>query len=122
MFLPYKNLLAKQALNSKQSVKGYDGIIREILRRSGYFSRKIHDDVNFFKIKNSHTAKYMYNIYTINNMRNRYMYFISQRKPKNYKDQRDNSRQFYIQIDFYRWLSKLDQPNKENDNSTKYTK
>ena len=61
----------------------------------------------------------MYNIYTINNMRNRYMYFISQRKPKNYKDQRDNSRQFYIQIDFYRWLSKLDQPNKENDNSTK---
>ena len=44
--------------------------IREILRRSGYFSRKIHDDVNFFKIKNSHTAKYMYNIYTINNMRN----------------------------------------------------
>ena len=53
-------------------------------------------------------------------MRNRYMYFISQRKPKNYKDQRDNSRQFYIQIDFYRWLSKLDQPNKVNDNSTKY--
>ena len=50
------------------------------------------------------------------------MYFISQRKPKNYKDQRDNSRQFYIQIDLYRWLSKLDQPNKVNDNSTKYNK
>ena len=28
---------AKQALNSKQSAKGYERIIQEILRRSGYF-------------------------------------------------------------------------------------
>ena len=31
-------LPAKQILNSKQYAKGYERIIREILRRSGYFS------------------------------------------------------------------------------------
>ena len=37
---------SKQALNSKQCVKGYERIIREILRRSGYF-RVIRMFANF---------------------------------------------------------------------------
>ena len=36
-------LPATQALNSKQSIKGYERIIRGILRRSGYFNLAIHD-------------------------------------------------------------------------------
>ena len=32
--------LAIQALNSKQSAKGYVRIIRDILRRSGYFNKQ----------------------------------------------------------------------------------
>ena len=38
MFWLHRHLPAKQALNSKQSTTGYDRIIWEILRRSGYFS------------------------------------------------------------------------------------
>ena len=38
MFLLDRYLLVKQALNSKKSAKGYERIIPEILRRSGYFS------------------------------------------------------------------------------------
>ena len=38
MFWLHKNLPAKQALNSKQSGKGYVRIIRKILRKSGYFN------------------------------------------------------------------------------------
>ena len=38
MFWLHRHLLAKQVLNSKQSAKGYERIIPEILRRSGYFS------------------------------------------------------------------------------------
>ena len=41
MFWLYRHLLAKQALNSKQSTKGYERIIREILRRSGYFNNTL---------------------------------------------------------------------------------
>jgi len=37
MFWLHKHLPVKQALNSKQSAKGYERIIREILRSSGYF-------------------------------------------------------------------------------------
>ena len=35
MFWLHRHLLAKHALNSKQSTRGYERIIREILRRSG---------------------------------------------------------------------------------------
>ena len=38
MFWLHRHLLAKQVLNSKQSTKGYERIIQEILIRSGYFS------------------------------------------------------------------------------------
>ena len=38
MFWLQRHILAKQALNSKQSAKGYERIIREILRRPGCFS------------------------------------------------------------------------------------
>ena len=38
MFWLHRHLLAKQGLNLKQSAKVYERIIREILRRSGYFS------------------------------------------------------------------------------------
>ena len=37
MFWLHRHLPAKQVLNSKQSAKGYEQIIWEILRRSGYF-------------------------------------------------------------------------------------
>ena len=37
MFWLLKHLPSKQALNSKQSTKGYERKIQEILRRSGYF-------------------------------------------------------------------------------------
>ena len=37
MFWLSRNLPAKHVLNSKQSAKGYERIIQEILRRSGYF-------------------------------------------------------------------------------------
>ena len=36
----HRHLSAKQALNSKQSAKGYERIIEDILRRSGYFKIK----------------------------------------------------------------------------------
>ena len=38
-FLLHRHLPAKPALNSKQSAKGYERIIQEILRRSGYFNK-----------------------------------------------------------------------------------
>ena len=38
-FLFHRHLPAKPALNSKQSAKGYERIIQEILRRSGYFNK-----------------------------------------------------------------------------------
>ena len=38
MFWLHRHLPAKQDLNSKQSAKGHERIIREILRRSDYFS------------------------------------------------------------------------------------
>ena len=37
MFWLHKHLSAMQTLNSKQSIKGYERIFREILGRSGYF-------------------------------------------------------------------------------------
>ena len=40
MFCLHRHLQTKQALNSKHSAKVYERIIREILRRSGYFNRK----------------------------------------------------------------------------------
>ena len=40
----HRHLPAKQALNSKQSAKGFEGIIQDILRRSGYFN------IKFFKL------------------------------------------------------------------------
>ena len=39
MFWLHRQPPAKQVLNSKQSAQGYERIIREILRRSGYFSK-----------------------------------------------------------------------------------
>ena len=39
MFGLHIHLPVKQALNSKQYTKGYETIIREILRRSGYFNK-----------------------------------------------------------------------------------
>ena len=39
MFWLHRHLPAKQVLNSKQSAKGYERKIREILRRSGYFGQ-----------------------------------------------------------------------------------
>ena len=39
-FLLHRHLPAKPALNSKQSAKGYERIIQEILRRCGYLSPK----------------------------------------------------------------------------------
>ena len=38
MFWLHRHLPAKQALDLKQSVKGYERIIRETLTRSGYFN------------------------------------------------------------------------------------
>ena len=38
MFWLHRHIRARQVLNSKQSAKRYERIIREILRRSGYFS------------------------------------------------------------------------------------
>ena len=38
MFWLHRHLPAKQAQYSKQSAKGYERIIQEILRGSGYFS------------------------------------------------------------------------------------
>ena len=38
MFWLHRHLPAKQALNSKQSIKGYKRIIQEILRNPGYFN------------------------------------------------------------------------------------
>ena len=40
MFCLHRHLQTKQALNSKHSAKVYERIIREILRRSGYFNPK----------------------------------------------------------------------------------
>ena len=42
MFWLDRNLTIKHALKSKQSTKGYKRIIREILRRSGYFHKSIN--------------------------------------------------------------------------------
>ena len=39
MFWLRRHLPAKQAINSKQSTKEYERIIRDILRRSGYFTQ-----------------------------------------------------------------------------------
>ena len=41
MFWLHRHLLAKKALNSKQCAKGYERIIQDILRKSGYFSKGI---------------------------------------------------------------------------------
>ena len=40
MFCLHRHLQTKQALNSKHWAKVYERIIRDILRRSGYFNRK----------------------------------------------------------------------------------
>ena len=41
MFWLHRHLPAKQALNSKQSAKGYERMNQGILRRSGYFTSKM---------------------------------------------------------------------------------
>ena len=50
MFLLHRHLPAKQALNSKQSAKGCETIIQEILRISGYFCALFYTEgVSYFK-------------------------------------------------------------------------
>ena len=45
MFWLRRHLPAKQVLSSKEPAKGYERIIREILRRSGYFRNKNYEQV-----------------------------------------------------------------------------
>ena len=45
MFWLHRNLAAKQVLNSKQYAKGYERIIRQILRRSGYFNNALYKEI-----------------------------------------------------------------------------
>ena len=49
----YLYVFAAQTLNSKQSAKGYERIIREILRRSGYFKNMALILILFFGLQNN---------------------------------------------------------------------